>query len=85
MGEGWFKSIEDIPKTAISMTPYQIMQCKHIISCVPYAVKADAIKAMLEAQQTTNMIPATLLKEHADITLMLDRDSAAKTNPAYLK
>jgi len=30
------------------------------------------------------MIPATLLREHADITLMLDRDSAAKTNPKFL-
>ena len=85
MGEGWYKSIEDVPKTAISMTPYQIMQCKRIISCVPYAVKADAVKAMLETRATTNMVPATLLKEHADITLMLDRDSAAKTGPEFLR
>ena len=83
--EGWHKSIEDIPKTAISMTPYQIMQCKRIISCVPYAVKADAVKAMLEARKTTNLIPATLLKEHADFILMLDHDSASKTEPEYLR
>ena len=85
MGEGWYKTIEDVPGTAISMTPYQIMQCKRIISCVPYAVKADAIKAMLEARETTNTVPATLLKEHADITLMIDRDSAAKTGPEFLR
>ena len=85
MGEGWFATIGDVPSTAISMTPYQIMQCKQIVSCVPYAVKADAINAMLGAKETTNMIPATLLKEHADITLMLDNDSASKTDPALLR
>ena len=85
MGEGWFPTIDDVPKTAVSMTPYQIMQCVKIISCVPYLVKADAIKATLEADKTTNIIPATLLKEHKDITLMLDRDSASKTDPGRLK
>ena len=84
MGEGWFKTIEDVPATAVSMTPHQIMQCGRIISCVPYAVKADAVKAMLEAGSTTEMIPATLLKEHANMTLMLDRDSASKTDSRYL-
>jgi glucosamine-6-phosphate deaminase len=84
MGEGWYKTIDEVPKTAISMTPYQIMRCGRIISCVPYAVKADAIKAMLEAGETTNLIPATLLKEHPDIVLMLDRESAAKTDPKFL-
>jgi len=84
MGEGWYKTIDDVPKTAVSMTTYQIMQCRRIISCVPYAVKADAVKATLEAPETTNMIPATLLREHPDITLMLDRDSASKTSPEFL-
>ena len=84
MGEGWFGSIDDVPKTAVSITPYQIMQCERIISCVPYAVKADAIQAMLSAGETTNMVPATLLKEHPVMTLMLDKDSASKADPKYL-
>ena len=85
MGEGWYKTLDEVPETAISMTPYQIMQCRRIISCVPYAVKAGAIKAMLETEGTTNMIPATLLKTHPAITLMLDRDSASQTDPKYLQ
>jgi glucosamine-6-phosphate deaminase len=84
MGEGWYATIDDVPKTAVSMTPYQIMQCKKIVSCVPYLVKADAVKATLEAPETTNTIPATLLREHSDFTLMLDKDSASKTDPKYL-
>ena len=77
MGEGWFATIDDVPKHAVSMTPYQIMQCERIVSCVPYAVKAEAIKKTIQAKETTNLVPATLLKEHKDFILYLDSDSAA--------
>ncbi len=79
VGEGWFKTEDDVPKQAISMSCYQIMQCKSIISCVPYAVKANAVKATLTSP-LTNTVPATLLKEHSDFTLYIDRDSAALTD-----
>ena len=77
MGEGWFATIDDVPKQAVSMTTYQIMQCKRIVSCVPYAVKAEAVENTINADKTTNMVPATLLKEHNDFILYLDEDSAA--------
>ncbi|MBQ7001260.1 MAG: 6-phosphogluconolactonase [Oscillospiraceae bacterium] len=78
MGEGWFATIDDVPKQAVSMTPWQIMQCREIVSCVPYAVKADAIEKTLTARETTPMVPATLLKEHPNFILYADMDSAAK-------
>ena len=77
MGEGWFPTIDDVPKQAVSMTTYQIMQCKKIVSCVPYKVKAEAVENTLKAKETTNMVPATLLKEHEDFILYLDADSAS--------
>lgn len=77
MGEGWFATIDDVPKQAVSMTPWQIMQCREIISCVPYAVKADAVKKTLTTRETTPMVPATLLKEHPNFILYVDADSAA--------
>ena len=77
MGEGWFATIDDVPKQAVSMTCYQIMQCQRIISCVPYKVKAEAIENTLKAKEVTNMIPATLLKTHPDFILYVDEDSAA--------
>ena len=76
MGEGWFKTFDDVPKQAISMTVYQIMQCKKIISCVPYAVKANAIDKLVHSEGVTNTVPATKLKEHPDVTVYLDLDSA---------
>lgn len=78
MGEGWFDTIDDVPKQAVSMTPYQIMQCKRIVSCVPHSVKADAVKKTVLTKKTTNLIPATLLKEHEDFILYLDENSAAE-------
>lgn len=76
VGEGWFATVDDVPKQAISMTVYQIMLSKVIISCVPYKVKAKAIKDTLE-NDTTNMIPATILKTHPDFNLYIDEDSAS--------
>jgi len=74
--EGWFATTDDVPKIAITMTPHQIMQSRYIVSCVPYPVKANAVKATIETP-LTNMVPATLLKKHPDFTLFLDKDSAA--------
>ena len=76
MGEGWFATIDDVPKQAVSMTPWQIMQCREIVSCVPYAVKADAIEKTLKAPETTPYVPATLLKEHPNYILYVDEESA---------
>ena len=77
IGEGWFKSIEETYKHAISMTCSQIMKCKSIICVVPYKVKADAIYNTL-INEVTPEIPATLLKRHADCTVYCDNDSASK-------
>ena len=73
--EGWFATTDDVPKQAITMTVHQIMHCRYVLSCVPYPVKAKAIKDTLD-NKLTNMIPATMLKKHPDFMLFLDKDSA---------
>jgi len=80
VNEGWFKSIVDVPARAVSMTPWRIMQCKTILSCVPHKVKAVAVKNTL-INQLTNIIPATLLKQHPDFNLYLDNNSASEIIP----
>ena len=77
MGEGWFATIDDVPKQAVSMTTYQIMQCKRIVSCVPNAVKAEAIKNTLTSKTVDPMVPATLLSTHEDWILYVDENSAS--------
>jgi glucosamine-6-phosphate deaminase len=75
VGEGWFATIDDVPKQAISMTVKQIMRCTKIVSPVPYAV--EAIRNTL-LEDISPMVPATKLREHPDCTLYLDKDSAKK-------
>lgn len=83
VGEGWFASLAEVPARAITMSVYQIMQSKVVLSCVPHAVKALAIKQTLE-NDVTPEIPATILKTHADWTLFIDQDAASLTDQAVL-
>jgi len=76
VGEGWFATPDDVPKQAVSMTVHQILQCERIVSCVPYKVKANAVKATL-SNDVTNTVPATIMKGHKDFILYLDCDSAS--------
>jgi glucosamine-6-phosphate deaminase len=80
VNEGWFKSLEEVPAQALSMTPWQIMQCKTIISCVPHKVKAEAVRNTL-INPLTSIVPATLLKQHSDYHLFLDNNSASGIIP----
>lgn len=80
VNEGWFKSIEEVPEKAVSMTPWQIMQCKTIVSCVPHKVKAVAVRNTL-INKLTNIIPATMLKQHPDFHLYLDHNSVSEIIP----
>jgi len=77
VNEGWFPSLAEVPVTAISMSVHQIMQCKIIISVVPHLVKAEAI-AMTMLNELTNLVPATMLKQHPDWHLFLDNASASR-------
>ena len=77
VGEGWFKSIEDVPTQAISMTPKEIMKAKHIVTVAPHSVKADAIYKTITTP-ISPMVPATLLKTHPDWHLFIDDASASK-------
>jgi glucosamine-6-phosphate deaminase len=76
VGEGWFSTVEEVPAQAISMTSWQIMQCRHIISAVPHKVKAKAVADTMN-NETTPLIPATLLKTHPHFDLFLDEESAS--------
>lgn len=76
MGEGWFKSMDEVPKTAISMSIQQIMASGAIICSVPDKRKAEAVKNCLEGE-VTNTHPASVLQDHADCNMFLDNESAS--------
>ena len=76
VGEGWFATFDDVPSQAVSMSVYQIMQCKNIISAVPHAEKSWAIAATLK-NELTNTVPGTMLKMHESFQLFADAASYA--------
>ncbi len=76
LGEGWFKSMDEVPRQAISMSIKQILKSKNIICSVPDQRKAVAVKNSIE-QPVSNLFPATALQLHANCTCYLDVDSAS--------
>lgn len=76
VGEGWFATIDDVPKQAITMCVKQILACEHIVSSVPHAAKAEAVRSTLTTA-VDPMIPATILKTHPNWNLFLDDASAS--------
>jgi glucosamine-6-phosphate deaminase len=75
-GEGWFKSLQDVPRRAISMTCPQIMKARTIICSVPDRRKAKAVQAMLKAP-ISPQVPASILRRHEHAFVYLDPDSAS--------
>ncbi|MBS1566320.1 MAG: glucosamine-6-phosphate deaminase [Bacteroidetes bacterium] len=73
--EGWFGSIGEVPRQAISMSVKQIMKSKHIICSVPDSRKALAVKNSLE-KPVSNLFPASILQQHASCAFYLDSASA---------
>ena len=74
-GEGWFESLDQVPETAISMSIKQIMKSKSIIVSVPDKRKAPALKGVIEGE-VTNQCPASILQEHPDCTIFMDKPAA---------
>lgn len=76
VGEGWFKSIDEVPAQAISMSIKQILRSLEILCIVPDRRKAEAVKAAVELN-VNPMHPASILQMHERVRLYLDRDSSA--------
>lgn len=80
VGEGWFTSVEQVPKQAISISIPQLLKAKEILCIVPDRRKAPAVKACLEGPMSP-MAPASVLRVHPNATIFLDADSASLLNP----
>lgn len=76
LGEGWFKSMDEVPKKAISMSVKQILKSKNIICSVPDQRKAMAVKNCFE-HPVSNLFPATALQRHPHCICFLDAASSS--------
>ena len=83
LGEGWFATLADVPRRAISMSVRQILTAKKILCIVPDARKAEAVRACFEGE-ISPLAPASILRTHPGTTVYLDADSASLLRPATL-
>ncbi|MHA1650050.1 MAG: glucosamine-6-phosphate deaminase [Candidatus Helarchaeota archaeon] len=76
--EGWFTSIEEVPRKAISMSVKQIMKAHYIICTCPDKRKAQAVHDCLsEDAPVTPIHPASILKLHKHAYIFLENESAS--------
>ncbi|MBN2640301.1 MAG: glucosamine-6-phosphate deaminase [Victivallales bacterium] len=76
LGEGWFPSLEDVPRKAISMSIKHIMKSKAIICTVPDARKAEAVRNSLKLE-VSNLHPASILQRHEQCLIFVDEAAAS--------
>jgi glucosamine-6-phosphate deaminase len=81
LNEGWFASLADVPRQAVSMTISQILKAKEILCIVPDARKAQAVKNCFDAK-VSPMAPASVLQNHPNTTVYLDAASSSLLSPA---
>jgi glucosamine-6-phosphate deaminase len=74
--DGTFPHLAAVPETALSVTIPRLMQVPHLFVMVPGIRKALAVQAALEGPVTEDC-PASILRQHPNVTLFLDRDSAS--------
>lgn len=75
--DGCFKTIDDVPKYAMTLTIPALMAADVIICVVPCKTKANAVYDVVKGD-ITEAVPATIMRKHKDAVMYLDQDSAEK-------
>jgi glucosamine-6-phosphate deaminase len=77
--EGWFPSLEDVPRHAITMSVRQILKANEIVCIAQDQRKAKAVKMCFEGR-ISHLFPASILRTHGDTTVYLNKQSASLLN-----
>lgn len=73
----FFDSVDQVPKSALTMGIGEIMKAKKLLMLATGKNKADAVYNMIKGPVTT-ACPASILQNHPDVVVILDRAAAAK-------
>ena len=74
VNDGCFPTFESVPTHALTLTIPTLVSGAHLFCCVPGATKRAAVRRTLNGPVSTEC-PSTILRQHADCTLYVDRDS----------
>jgi glucosamine-6-phosphate deaminase len=76
VAEGWFGSLNEVPRQALTLTIPALLRVPTLIASVPGSRKAAVVRRTLEERIST-ACPSTILRTHGDVTMYLDPESAA--------
>jgi len=79
VAEGWFKGLDEVPKTALTLTITALLRVPALVASVPGIRKAKIMRQVLTAPISSDC-PATVLRTHPNATVYLDADSASELN-----
>ncbi|MDQ0336867.1 glucosamine-6-phosphate isomerase, partial [Formosa algae] len=72
-----FLGLNNTPRTAITLGVKMIMEAQRVILMAWGEGKSNIIKQSVEGQ-VTNLVPASFLQEHDNVTFVLDKESSSK-------
>ncbi|MCL1895268.1 MAG: 6-phosphogluconolactonase [Clostridiales bacterium] len=76
VADGWFETIGDVPKGAVTVSVYGLLKAPAVFATVPGIRKAGIVKRCLEGAIGIEC-PSTGIRLHRDATLFLDNDSSS--------
>ncbi|MGV3546414.1 MAG: 6-phosphogluconolactonase [Pedobacter sp.] len=79
VNDGCFATLDEVPKEALTLTIPALLSATYINCVVPGPTKAEAVKNTLLAEISKEN-PATILRNHPNAVLFLDRDSSRLLN-----
>jgi len=74
--DGCFATLDDVPRTAVTLTIPTLLGGRELFCCVPGRHKSAAVKAMFESP-VSGACPATALRTHPRCTVYLDPESSS--------
>ncbi|MGY5341880.1 glucosamine-6-phosphate deaminase [Paenibacillus glucanolyticus] len=74
VNDGCFANLEEVPKYALTLTIPALMSGAQLFCVVPGASKRAAVQRALYGE-ISEACPASILRQHPDCTLYVDRDS----------
>lgn len=78
VNDGCFARLEDVPKTALTLTIPTLFNADYLFCSVPAATKADAVYHTVTDAEISTKCPATIMRRHPHAVLYCNKDSAAK-------
>jgi glucosamine-6-phosphate deaminase len=77
INDGWFKTLDEVPDSAYTVTFYGLLRADYIVVTVPAKTKSAIVKACLEGPICLEA-PSSIIRVHRNVRMFIDKDSASE-------